>query len=217
MTIASLPSSMTRRVEHFAGLPRTDQLSQQPPRRTAGARSSSGTVVLIVARADEDNESIARELQNRGYQVQLCNLRIDDGSNADWDRDLVSGQSAADNSGLPAAVLVKVLPAAARLKEDIVAVDGLSINRARREVRAGHDLIGLTKTEFNVLYLLASRPGVVFTRNEIVEACRGVDYPVTMRSVDVQVVSLRRKLGPAGKMLQTIRGVGYRLVSEKPL
>jgi len=50
----------------------------------------------------------------------------------------------------------------------------------------------------------------VFTRYQIVDGVKGDDYPVTDRSVDVQIVGLRKKLGDAGKMIETVRGVGYR-------
>jgi two-component system phosphate regulon response regulator PhoB len=86
----------------------------------------------------------------------------------------------------------------------------LSIHPGRREVKLNGAPIELTYGEFRLLRLLASRPGWVFTRNQIVEAVRGADYPVTERAVDVQVVGLRRKLGPAGRYVQTVRGVGYR-------
>jgi two-component system phosphate regulon response regulator PhoB len=51
---------------------------------------------------------------------------------------------------------------------------------------------------------------MVFTRSQIVDAVRGADYPVTERAVDVQIVGLRRKLGEAGALIETVRGVGYR-------
>jgi two-component system phosphate regulon response regulator PhoB len=51
----------------------------------------------------------------------------------------------------------------------------------------------------------------VFTRYQIVDGVRGGDYPVTERSIDVQIVGLRKKLGDAGKIIETVRGVGYRL------
>jgi two-component system, OmpR family, alkaline phosphatase synthesis response regulator PhoP len=63
-----------------------------------------------------------------------------------------------------------------------------------------------------VLHFLASRPGWVFTRSQIVEAVRGDGYPVTDRSVDVQIVGLRKKLEDAGKYIETVRGVGYRFM-----
>ena len=70
--------------------------------------------------------------------------------------------------------------------------------------------LDLTLTEFRLLYMLASRPGWVFTRDQIVKGVHGDDYPASDRSVDVQVVGLRKKLGLYGKYLETVRGVGYR-------
>jgi two-component system phosphate regulon response regulator PhoB len=74
----------------------------------------------------------------------------------------------------------------------------------------GGSVVDLTFTEFGVLSYLVRRPGWVFTRSQIVDAVRGSDYFVTDRSVDVQIVGLRKKLGPMGKYIETVRGVGYR-------
>jgi two-component system phosphate regulon response regulator PhoB len=85
------------------------------------------------------------------------------------------------------------------------------IHPGRHEVLINNKRADLTSTEFRLLYLLASRPGWVFTRYQIVDALHGEDYPVTDRSVDVQVVGLRKKLGTkAAKYIETVRGVGYR-------
>jgi two-component system phosphate regulon response regulator PhoB len=92
----------------------------------------------------------------------------------------------------------------------IVKIHDLEINPGRRSVLAKDDPIDLTYTEFQVLLLLAKRPGWVFTRSQIVDLIRGNDYPVTDRSVDVQIVGLRKKLGVFGKYIETVRGVGYR-------
>jgi two-component system phosphate regulon response regulator PhoB len=92
----------------------------------------------------------------------------------------------------------------------VIQVHELKLHPGRREVEAGGRPIDLTYTEFQVLYYLASRPGWVFTRSQIVDAVRGEDYPVTDRSVDVQIVGLRKKLGAFGKYIETVRGVGYR-------
>jgi two-component system phosphate regulon response regulator PhoB len=92
----------------------------------------------------------------------------------------------------------------------IVKIHELEINPGRRSVLANGDPIDLTYTEFQVLLLLAKRPGWVFTRSHIVDLIRGSDYPVTDRSVDVQIVGLRKKLGAFGKYIETVRGVGYR-------
>ena len=92
----------------------------------------------------------------------------------------------------------------------IIQIYELEIDPGRRKVLAKGSHVELTFTEFQILYLLARRPGWVFTRFKIVDLIRGDDYPVTDRSVDVQIVGLRKKLGPCGKYIETVRGVGYR-------
>ncbi len=91
-----------------------------------------------------------------------------------------------------------------------IRVHELVINPVRHEVTVANGPIELTNTEFRLLQFLARRPGWVFTRNQIIDAVRGEDYPVTDRSVDVQVVGLRKKLGKHGAYIETVRGVGYR-------
>jgi two-component system alkaline phosphatase synthesis response regulator PhoP len=94
--------------------------------------------------------------------------------------------------------------------DDVLRIHDLVIYPGRREVLVAGTAVSLTFTEFEILSYLARRPGWVFTRTQIVDAVRGEDYAVTDRSVDVQIVGLRRKLGLAGKYIETIRGVGYR-------
>jgi len=91
-----------------------------------------------------------------------------------------------------------------------IAIHELAIHPGRREVLVKGRSITLTYTEFAVLHLLARRPGWVFTRTQIRDATRGEDSISTDRAVDVQIVSLRRKLASAGKYIETVRGVGYR-------
>jgi two-component system phosphate regulon response regulator PhoB len=86
----------------------------------------------------------------------------------------------------------------------------LVIHPGRHEVLVNGRPVDLTVSEFRLLHLLARRPGWVFTRSQIVSGVHGEDYPVSDRSVDVQVVSLRKKLGEAGLYVETVRGVGYR-------
>ncbi|NQV33295.1 MAG: response regulator transcription factor [Phycisphaeraceae bacterium] len=92
----------------------------------------------------------------------------------------------------------------------VIEIDNLVIDPARRDVRFKGQSIKLTFTEFNVLLTLARRPGIVFSRYKIVDAIRGSDYLVTDRAVDVQIVSLRKKLKECGDRIETVRGVGYR-------
>ncbi len=92
----------------------------------------------------------------------------------------------------------------------VLRIHDLEIDPGRHEVLVNGKPVQLTFTEFGILNYMARRPGWVFTRFQIVEAVRGEDHPVTDRSVDVQIVGLRKKLGPAGKYVETVRGVGYR-------
>ncbi|MBU1570148.1 MAG: response regulator [Proteobacteria bacterium] len=85
----------------------------------------------------------------------------------------------------------------------------------RRRVDVSGKPVDLSFSEFQILMVLCKRPGWVFTRSHIVDEVRGDNYPVTERSVDVQIVGLRKKLGPCGHYIETVRGVGYRF-KENP-
>jgi two-component system, OmpR family, alkaline phosphatase synthesis response regulator PhoP len=97
-------------------------------------------------------------------------------------------------------------------KNDTVWQQGeIKLDAARHLVFCGGRQLDLFATEFALLKHFLSNPEIVFSRNQIIEAIKGPDYPVTDRSVDVQILGLRKKLGKAGDMIETIRGVGYRL------
>ncbi len=98
--------------------------------------------------------------------------------------------------------------------QGIIIIDDLEINKGRHEVKLGTELLHLTMTEFGILALLAGKPGWVFTRQQIIDSVRGYDFLITPRAIDVQVFGLRKKLGSSGRMIETVRGVGYRFRSE---
>ncbi len=94
--------------------------------------------------------------------------------------------------------------------DTIIQIRELVIHPGRHEVKLQGEPINLTYTEFALLQFLAKRPGWAYSRSQIVDAVKGEDYPVTERSVDVQVAGLRKKLGSFGGNIETVRGVGYR-------
>jgi len=108
------------------------------------------------------------------------------------------------------AVLRREQPAEAA-DNQILRIHDIEIDAGRHRVAVKGKDVPMTSTEFSLLRFLAARPGWVFTRYQIVDAIHGSDYPVTDRSIDVQIVGLRKKLGPAGKYIETVRGVGYRM------
>jgi two-component system phosphate regulon response regulator PhoB len=95
-------------------------------------------------------------------------------------------------------------------REGILEIGELRLDVARHVVTVEGRAIDLSATEFAILEFLMRNPGWVFSRSQIIDAVKGKDYPVTERSVDVQVLGLRKKLGDPGEHIQTVRGVGYR-------
>ena len=99
-------------------------------------------------------------------------------------------------------------------EKDVLTRGPIEIDRTHHTVKIDGRPVTLTLSEFKTLDLFMRRPGVVFSRYQIVDAVHGEDYPVTDRSVDVQIVGLRRKLGKYGELIATVRGVGYRMRAE---
>ncbi|MHB9070145.1 MAG: response regulator [Sedimentisphaerales bacterium] len=96
------------------------------------------------------------------------------------------------------------------LEKATVKIHEIVIDPSRRQVLVKNKPAELTFTEFNILYILVKRPGMVFTRYQIIDSIHNEDCLVTDRAIDVQMVSLRKKLGDVGKYIETVRGVGYR-------
>lgn len=116
----------------------------------------------------------------------------------------------------PKVLLSKVRALLRRLNEDVVSksevitVGDLEINREEYKVTRGDEIIVLPRKEFELLYLLASQPGRVFQRDEILERVWGNEVVVGGRTIDVHIRKLREKIGD--ESIQTIKGVGYKLV-----
>jgi two-component system alkaline phosphatase synthesis response regulator PhoP len=89
--------------------------------------------------------------------------------------------------------------------------DLITIDSENYEARiAGQKLI-LTSTEFKILTLLTNKKGRIFSRYQIVDSIHGTQHAVTDRSIDAQIKMLRKKLGTHAELIETIRGIGYRL------
>ncbi|MDR2923315.1 MAG: response regulator transcription factor [Treponema sp.] len=90
----------------------------------------------------------------------------------------------------------------------------ISLDVDRHTVLLDKKPLDLFPTEFAILTQFMSNPDIVFSRQRLITAIRGNDYPVTDRSIDVQIMGLRKKLGDSGEMIETIRGIGYRFRTE---
>ncbi len=98
---------------------------------------------------------------------------------------------------------------------EVVKVGSVTIDAGRHEVTLSGKKIDLTTTEFNILKALADRKGRVMSRDSLISEARGEDVVIIDRNIDVHITALRKKLGKCGELLQTVRGVGYRLSSDK--
>jgi two-component system phosphate regulon response regulator PhoB len=94
--------------------------------------------------------------------------------------------------------------------QDVVSAQGVEVDRFRHRASVRGTALELTRSEFRLLDTLIRQPGRVFRRSELIDAALGEDTLVLERTIDVHIRALRRKLGAASKLIETVRGVGYR-------
>ena len=100
------------------------------------------------------------------------------------------------------------------INKDVFESNGIRMDIARHEVKVAELAIQLTSSEFKALSVFLQSQGRVFTRNQIMEKVHGEGYVVSERAIDVMIVGLRKKLGEVGACIETIRGIGYRLMDS---
>ncbi len=91
-----------------------------------------------------------------------------------------------------------------------LSLGGVLIDEGKRAVTAGGENVELTYKEYELLKLLVSDPGLVFSRQQILEKIWGIDFKMDTRTVDMHIKTLRQKLGACGAIIQTVRNVGYK-------
>lgn len=101
--------------------------------------------------------------------------------------------------------------AASESSETVLSRDGIELNPEFHEVKIGGKPVDLTANEFAILEMFLKAQGRVFTRETIIKNLHGDGYPVTDRAIDVSIVNLRKKLGKKSALIETVRGVGYKM------
>lgn len=109
------------------------------------------------------------------------------------------------------AVLRRAVPSA---ETHLLTAGGLSMNLDEHRVKADGESVSLTLKEYRMLRTMMEHPGIVFTRDQLLSDIWGMDYNGETRTVDVHMRTLRQKLGECGNLIETVRGVGYRLVNK---
>ncbi|MCF7809215.1 MAG: response regulator [Candidatus Marinimicrobia bacterium] len=168
-----------------------------------------------------DGLDVCRILKNDARTEDICIIMLTaKGEEADIVRGLEIGADDYITKPFSPGILTARVKANVRRTTGSKSGDGvleygnLFIHKGRREVLVDGDPVDLTNTEFQILYFLAANPHWVFTRAQIIDEIRGDNYPVTDRSVDFQIVGLRKKLGAVGDCIKTVRGVGYRFFED---
>ncbi len=188
------------------------------------AQHSFDCVVLDIALPGIDGLEVLRELRRRSdvYVIMLTaraeevdrvvglSMGADDYVSKPFSpRELVARVKAVLRRGRP--------NAGGAAAPDILEFDSLAIDRSRHQVTSHGRPVELTALEFELLMALASAPGRVFTRQQLLERVWGYDFFGDERVVDVHVRNIRRALGDLAEspsVIGTVRGVGYRLVAE---
>ena len=181
-------------------------------------------IILDIIMPDTNGLEICRHLKREVQTEQIPILIL---SSRSQESDVVSGLELGAEDYITKPFSPRVLLARVRTilrrnhsrnsaeEKKIVYYGDFKVDPHRFEISCDSEMIAVTRSEFHILYLLFGRPGWVFTRKQILEATHGEETPVTVRSVDVMVVNLRQKLNSQGHLLETVRGVGYRVKDIK--
>lgn len=173
-------------------------------------------IILDIMLPDEDGLSILKKLRSTPMYKSIPVIMVTAKSN---EIDAVKGLDAGADDYItkPFGVMELVSRVKAVLRRtqytptDNIAYKGLLIDEAKHTVYLDDSVIELTYKEFEILKLLIINKGIVLTRDKLMESIWGYDFEQGNRTVDVHIQSLRKKLGPAGEWIKTIRNVGYKV------
>jgi DNA-binding response OmpR family regulator len=177
-------------------------------------------VVLDVMLPGADGFDVCRRLRGAGNQIPIIMLTA-----RDEDIDKILGLELGADDYLtkpfnPRELVARVKAILRRSDHHAVSdtaplgIADLAIDPARREVSLGGTLVSLRTQEFDLLLTLAAQPGRVFTREQLLEKAWGFDYFGQTRTVDVHIAQLRKRLAGSAVKIETVTGVGYKLISE---
>ena len=158
----------------------------------ADPRTRGIPVVILTAKSEESDQVVGLQLGADDYITKPFSMSV--------------------LSARVAAVLRR--SAAATDGGRIVEVGPVRIDPERHQAEVAGKSVSLTRTEFRLLLALAAARGRVLSRNQLIDQTIGLDAVVTDRTIDVHLTSLRRKLGKARELIETVRGIGYRMSTE---
>ena len=178
-------------------------------------------IVLDIMLPDEDGVSILRRLRaDKRYANIPVIMATAKGSEFDKVKGLDSG--ADDYIAKPFGMLEMVARIKAVLRRcagedegEIIRIGQLEVNQLEHKVSVNGSEVVLTLKEYELLRKFLQHPGIVFSRDKLLNDIWGYEFSGETRTVDVHIRTLRQKLGDAGELIETIRGVGYRMAAAK--
>ncbi len=182
-------------------------------------------IVLDIMLPDEDGVSILRRLRaDARYKNIPVIMATAKGTEFDKVKGLDSG--ADDYIAKPFGMLEMVARIKAVLRrcsaprergeqEEVIRIGELEVNQQEHKVSVGGSEVVLTLKEYELLKKFLQHPGIVFSRDKLLNDIWGYEFSGETRTVDVHIRTLRQKLGSAGELVETIRGVGYRMAAKK--
>ncbi len=181
-------------------------------------KSLPNLVLLDIMLPEEDGLEILRKLRSRADTARLPVIMLT-ARGTEYDKVLGLDRGADDYIAKPFGIMELISRVRALLRraepdsagERELTLGELRLSPSTRTVTAGDEAVTLTYKEFELLRLMMSRPGKVFTRDRILSEVWGVDFDGESRTVDVHIRMLRAKLGQSGDMIKTVRGIGYKM------
>ncbi len=173
-------------------------------------------VLLDIMLPEEDGLEILRKIRSKRETETLPVIMLT-AKGTEYDQVVGLDNGADDYVAKPFGMMALVARIKAVLRrtekpteEKVLRLGELSVNPTRHVVQANGEIVNLTLKEFELLCLLLDNPGVVFTRDQLLNQIWGYSFDGESRTVDVHVRHLRQKLGDCGKYIETVRGIGYR-------
>lgn len=184
------------------------------------ARQRPDLIILDIMLPDLDGLEVCRKIKRDAATSAIPVLMV---SARGEENDIVAGLELGAEDYVTKPFSPRVLLARVRAiirrneaedSREVVFGEALRIDPARHQVLIRGEPLDLTLTQYRLLHFLAMRPGFVRTRDQIVTAVRGEGTVLSSRAIDVHIAALRQKLGECGDLIETVRGVGYRLTTE---
>ena len=173
-------------------------------------------VLLDLMLPEEDGISILKKLRNDPKTKKMPIILLT-AKSSEYDKVMGLENGADDYVAKPFSMMELLARVKALLRrvekddDDSIVVGSLSVNKTRHEVKVNGEVVTLTLKEFDLLCLLVENKGKVLTRDQLLNSVWGYEFDGESRTVDVHIRTLRQKLGVCGDLIETVRGVGYKI------